>query len=79
MLYNTLFDENASCHLAIGEGYPTTVKNGANLTKKELTKKGLNNSNMHVDFMIGTPDLNVVGVKENGEKVQIFIDGEWAI
>ena len=79
LLYNTLFDENASCHLAIGEGYPTTVKNGANLTKKELNKKGLNNSNMHVDFMIGTPDLNVVGVKENGEKVQIFIDGEWAI
>ena len=79
LFYNTLFDENASCHLAIGQGYPTTVKDGDKLTKKQLLELGLNDSTEHEDFMIGTPDLSVVGIKENGEKVQLFIDGEWVI
>ncbi len=79
LAYNTLFDENASCHLALGEGYPTTIKNGAELTQKELRKKGLNSSVQHVDFMIGTSDLQVTGIKENGEKITIFENGEWVI
>ncbi len=79
LFYNTLFDENASSHVAIGKAYPTTVKNGDKLSKKELSKLGVNDSIEHVDFMIGTNDLNVVGVKKNGERVQLFTDGDWAI
>lgn len=79
LFYNTLFDENASCHLALGKGYPTTVKEGDTLSKKELKELGVNDSIEHVDFMIGTFDTDIVGVKENGEKVQIFKDGDWVI
>lgn len=79
LLYNTLFDENASCHLAFGKGYPTTVKKGDLLPQKELSKKGLNHSVEHVDFMIGTKDLSVIGVKENGEEITIFDNGDWTI
>ncbi|MDY6367135.1 MAG: aminopeptidase [Clostridia bacterium] len=79
LFYNTLFDENASCHIAIGKGYPTTIKGGENLSKDELLSRGVNDSVEHVDFMIGTPDLKVTGVKKSGEKVTLFIDGEWAI
>ena len=79
LFYNTLFDENASCHLAIGKGDPTTIINGESLTKSELDKKGLNDSTEHVDFMIGTNDLSVVGIDKNGQTTLIFNDGEWVI
>lgn len=79
LFYNTLFDENASCHIALGNGYPTTVKNGADLSVKERKAKGLNDSIDHVDFMIGTKDLSVTGIKRDGSLVAIFKDGEWAI
>lgn len=79
LFYNTLFDENASIHLAIGKGYPTTVRNGADLTKSQLSKLGLNDSVEHVDFMIGTPDTEVFGVDESGNVTQIFADGDWVI
>ncbi len=79
LFYNTLFDENASCHLAIGKAYPTTILGGDKLTISELKKMGANDSTEHEDFMIGTPDLSVVGVKENGENIQLFVDGEWVI
>ena len=79
LFYNTLFDENASCHIALGKGYPTTIANGENMTKKELTARGLNDSIEHVDFMIGTKDLNVEGIKKDGTRVQIFKDGEWVV
>ena len=79
LFYNTLFDENASCHLAIGKAYPTTILGGDKLTIAELKKLGENDSTEHEDFMIGTPDLSVIGVKENGEKIQLFADGEWII
>lgn len=79
LFYNTLFDENASCHLAIGKGYPSTVKDGDKLTKSQLKKLGLNDSTEHIDFMIGTSDLIVTGIKKDGTKVQLFIDGEWII
>lgn len=79
LFYNTLFDENASCHLAIGQGYPTTIINGDKLTKEQLDKKGLNDSVEHVDFMIGTPDLTVTGIDSFGIETPLFIDGEWII
>ena len=79
LFYNTLFDENASCHLALGKAYPTNVKNGANLTESEQKALGLNDSIEHVDFMIGTNDLKITGITHNGEKIIIFNDGEWTI
>lgn len=79
LFFNTLFDENASCHLALGKGYPTTIKNSETLSKKELSSLGLNDSVEHVDFMIGTPDLSVTGVKANGEEIPLFIDGDWCL
>ena len=79
LFYNTLFDENASCHLALGKGYPTTIKGGESLTTDQLKELGVNDSVEHIDFMIGTPDLQVYGIKPNGEKVTLFVDGEWII
>ena len=79
LFYNTLFDENASCHLAIGKGYPTTVIDGDKLSIKELKEKGLNDASDHFDFMIGTPDLTVTGIKKDGAKIPLFKDGEWII
>lgn len=79
LFYNTLFDENASCHLALGKAYPTTVKGGDNLTEQELMDLGLNDSVEHIDFMIGTLDLAVTGIKKDGTKIPLFIDGEWVI
>ena len=77
LFFNTLFDENASCHLAIGKGYPTTVKDGDTLSEQELLDLGVNDSTEHVDFMIGTPDLSVTGIKYDGTEIQLFTDGEW--
>ena len=79
LFYNTLFDENASCHIALGKAYPTTIKDGDKMNKSELKAHGANDSIDHVDFMIGTPDLKVTGVKKNGEETAIFVDGEWVI
>jgi len=79
LFYNTLFDENASCHLAIGKAYPTTIRGGEKLTKKELKALGVNDSTEHIDFMIGTPDLEVTGYDKNGNATPLFIDGEWVI
>ncbi|MBR5191903.1 MAG: aminopeptidase [Clostridia bacterium] len=79
LFYNTLFDENASCHLALGKAYPTTIKNGENLSKKELSLLGANDSVEHVDFMIGTDDLEVFGIEKNGKETAVFINGDWVI
>lgn len=76
---NTLFDENASCHLAFGKAYPTSIEGGEKMTDEELEKAGVNNSLTHEDFMIGSKDLSIVGETHTGEKIQIFKDGEWAI
>jgi aminopeptidase len=78
LFYNTLFDENASCHLAIGKAYPVNIKNGENLSKEELTAKKVNDSIVHEDFMIGTKDLEIIGTRENGEEVIVFKDGNFA-
>lgn len=76
---NTLFDENASCHLAFGRAYPTSIEGGENMSDEELEKAGVNNSLTHEDFMIGSKDLSIVGKTRTGEVIQIFMDGEWAI
>lgn len=75
---NTLYDENASCHLAIGEAYSSCLENGSNLTNEEKKLAGANASLNHVDFMMGTEDLDIVGENEQGEKIQIFKNGNWA-
>jgi len=78
LFFNTLFDENASCHLALGKAYPTTVKGGDGMKLSDLKKLGANDSTEHVDFMIGTPDLEITGIKKDGSTVPIFRSGEWA-
>ncbi len=78
MFYETLFDENASCHLALGEGFTNTVRDYSKYSKAEMHEMGVNDSSIHVDFMIGTADLSIVGVKRNGERFEIFKDGKWS-
>lgn len=78
IFYETLFDENAACHLALGDSYPTCLENGPELTEAELKKAGLNDSMIHVDFMVGSPDLTITGIKKDGTKVPVFVDGDWA-
>lgn len=79
LFYNTLFDENASCHIAFGEAYPSCIKNGSNMTREELDAKGLNYSIMHEDFMVGTSDLNIIGTTHDGTQIQIFKNGNFSI
>ena len=78
LFYNTLFDENAACHIAFGEAYPC-LKDGHGLSKEELKERGLNDSITHVDFMIGTPDLSIVGTTHDGEEIPVFVNGNFAI
>ena len=78
LFYNTLFDENASCHLALGAGFNETLKGFENYTDAECKARGINESMIHVDFMIGAKDLNIVGITKSGERVQIFKNGNWA-
>ena len=78
LFYNTLFDENAACHIAFGEAYPC-LKGGHQMSKDELKQRGLNDSITHVDFMIGTPDLSIVGTTHDGEEVPVFVNGNFAI
>lgn len=79
LFYNTLFDENASCHLALGACYPTNVKNGAKMSADELYELGGNDSMVHVDFMFGSEDMNIVGTTYDGKEVQVFKDGNFAL
>ncbi len=76
--YETLFDENASCHLALGAGYTNTVKNYDQYTLEQLHEMGVNDSMNHVDFMIGTKDLSVIAHTRDGRKVVLFEQGNWA-
>ncbi|WP_088105300.1 aminopeptidase [Halalkalibacter urbisdiaboli] len=79
IFYNTLFDENASNHLAIGSAYAFCIEGGKEMNKEELEKNGLNTSMTHVDFMIGSSDMNIDGVYEDGKREPIFRNGNWAI
>lgn len=78
IFFNTLFDENAACHLAFGRAYESCVKNADKYSEEELEKMGVNNSVIHVDFMIGTSDLEITGINKNGETIKIFSNGNWA-
>lgn len=75
---NTLFDENASCHFAFGGAYADTIENGENLSTADKKKAGMNESMTHVDFMVGGPELSVIGVDKNGKEVEILKNGNWA-
>ncbi|HEL1710797.1 aminopeptidase [Streptococcus suis] len=77
--FNTLFDENASNHLAIGQAYAFSIEGGIEMSQEELKEAGLNRSDVHVDFMIGSNKMNIDGIREDGTRVPIFRDGEWAI
>ena len=77
LFYNTLFDENAACHIAFGEAYPG-LKDGQAMSKDELKARGLNDSITHVDFMVGTPDLNILGITHDGKEIPVFVDGNFA-
>ena len=77
LFYDTLYDENAACHLALGRPYPENIKNGESMSKQELKDHGANDSMQHEDFMFGTRDLGADGIKKNGEVVPIFRDGNF--
>lgn len=79
MIFNSiLIDENASCHLALGKGFPGCIPNGELMGDHELLENGINQSKNHVDFMVGTPDLNITGTDLYGNEVPLFIDGNFA-
>ena len=79
LFYNTLFDENAACHLALGFGFDECVKGFENMTKEELYEIGVNDAGNHTDFMIGSDDLSIDGVDEHGNVHPIFRNGTWAL
>lgn len=78
LYYNTLFDENASCHFAIGSAYAFNLKGGKEMSQEELRRAGLNTSITHVDFMIGSPELDIDGIAADGSVEPIFRQGNWA-
>lgn len=78
LFYNTLFDENAACHLAIGEGFSNCIKDYDKYTLEECRKMGVNESMIHEDFMIGTATLNITAILKDGSEVAIFKNGNWA-
>ncbi|AIG65723.1 aminopeptidase [Weissella tructae] len=78
VFYNTLFDENASCHLAFGAAYPSNIKNGTTMDTEARQAKGQNDSAVHVDFMVGSSDMQVDGILADGSTVPVFRDGDWA-
>ena len=78
LFYNTLYDENASCHLALGRGFATCIRDFEKYTKEEIDNLGINDSMVHTDFMIGSKDLSIVGITKEGKEIQIFKDGNWA-
>lgn len=78
LFYNTLFDENACCHFALGRGFSENVNDSLNKTSEEIKAYGINESTIHCDFMIGTADLSIVAICEDGHEEKIFENGTWA-
>ncbi|RYL94660.1 aminopeptidase [Sporolactobacillus sp. THM19-2] len=79
IFYNTLFDENASCHLALGKAYPTCAEGGSTMDQAQLDQAGINNSIVHEDFMVGSEALDIDGVQTDGTQIPVFRKGEWAL
>ena len=77
--YNTLFDENAACHIAFGASYPGTTRNGTTLSKEELLARGMNQSSIHEDVMIGAEDSKITGKCRDGRTVTLFENGVWVL
>ncbi|GMC04881.1 hypothetical protein K4E_24650 [Enterococcus thailandicus] len=78
IFFNTLFDENASNHLALGSAYAFSLKGGTEMTEEQLADAGLNRSQTHVDFMVGSNQMDIDGIREDGSTVPIFRNGDWA-
>ena len=78
IFFNTLFDENASNHLAFGSAYAFSLEGGTEMTEEELAAAGLNRSTTHVDFMVGSDKMNIDGIKADGTHVPVFRNGDWA-
>lgn len=78
IFFNTLFDENASNHLALGSAYPFSIQDGTTMDDEALAAAGLNLSQIHVDFMMGSADMNIDGIRADGTKAPIFRNGDWA-
>ena len=76
---NTLYDENASCHFAIGSAYPNTITNGESFSSEEKEIHGVNDSITHVDFMVGDHNLSITGETYSGDMVEFFVNGKWNI
>jgi aminopeptidase len=79
IFFNTLLDENATCHIAFGAGIPTALENAGGLTAEELMERGLNQSKVHTDFMVGSPELEVDGITPDGDRVPILRTEEWQL
>lgn len=78
LFYNTLFDENAACHIALGQCYAKCFLNGASLTAEEIAARGGNKSVIHIDWMIGSDEIDIDGITQDGIRVPVFRKGEWA-
>ena len=78
LFYNTLFDENASNHLAIGSAYAFCIEGGKTMSAEDLEKNGLNESITHVDFMIGSAEMNIDGITKDDQTEPVFRNGNWA-
>ncbi len=78
LFFNTLFDENASCHLALGRGFSNCIRDYNQYSKEDFDKMGVNDSMIHVDFMIGNADLEITGTTKDGKEIAIFHQGNWA-
>jgi aminopeptidase len=78
LFYNTLFDENASNHLAIGNAYAFNLEGGKSMSQEELAQRGLNSSLAHEDFMVGSAEMDIFGITADGKEEPIFIKGNWA-
>lgn len=77
LFFNTLYDENASCHLALGRAYPMNVKGGTEMSKEELAQAGSNDSMTHVDFMFGSSDMKITGIAQDNQEVKVFENGDF--
>ena len=78
LFYNTLFDENASCHIAFGNAYRSSIQGGDDMTDEEFAAAGGNKSLVHTDFMIGSAEMDIDGLTSDGSKEPIMRQGEWA-
>ena len=78
MFFNTLFDENACCHVAAGAGFSEVLDGFMDMSEEEILAKGINDSLIHVDFMVGSDDLHIVGIHEDGSETDVFVIGTWA-